>query len=274
MRFRTMAVLGLGLMIGCGAKAPAKPEPKVATTPATPAAPAFEETPMPTVPPRSNEPEGQPTPAPVPSPAAKSGAGGTIGPVITYFGAARADGKVVEPNAVEGGIPVYHTASGSGFILVVEAKPGESGLDVARQVSMHSPTDPNVRPDLEIIASRDLGDGSPEVCDRRKPKIGGIPGIKPLSFANTQKIADAINDLSCRFETFIEAESSCTLDKLGNFAFARSDTKVQFCTIVARSFLFPEGTTDLQVRVKDSAGNPGPIKKMRIVRRPPAAKKK
>lgn len=268
--------MGMGLVTGCSATSPAKPDASAATKPAEgftrSAAPELEETPMPTVPPSTPPPAATVTPAPTAAPA-KDAQGKIIGPVITYFGLARADGKVVDPASVDkAGVPTYNTAAGSGFILVVEAKPGPSQLDVARQVYMSSETDPNLRPDLEIISNRDLGDGSPAVCDRRKPKIGGIPAISPASFENTQKIADAMNDLACRFETFIESDSSCTLDKLGNFAFAKPDTTAQFCTIVARSFLFQEGTTELQVRVRDSAGNPGPIKKLRIYRKPAAKK--
>ncbi len=171
-------------LVGCAAKA-GKPRPT----------PTYEETPMPTVPPA--------TPTPVPSAAplstrpigtgVKAKKGQAIGPVVTFFGAARADGGPVEPIAVDKkGIPTYRSSAGSGFILVVEAKPDLSGLDAGRRLSAYEPDDPKSRPDLEIEANRDLGNGSPAVCDRRKPNIGGGPGIKPPSFAQTQHVSETI----------------------------------------------------------------------------------
>src|SRR5206468_2064436 len=100
----------------------------------------------------------------------------------------------------------------------VEAKLGDSGLEPGRSVFAYDANDPHKRPDLEIESSRDMGDGSRAVCDRRKPKIGGIPGIHPPSFAEIQRVSDAINDLACRFETFIESASSCTVTKNGDFS--------------------------------------------------------
>jgi len=112
-----------------------------------------------------------------------------------------------------------------------------------------------------------LGDGSKAVCDRRPPEMGGVPGINPATFAGGQAVADALNDLSCRFETFLESEFSCTLNSLGNYSFVKSDSTNQFCVIVAKSFAFPIGTTEVRVRLKDIEGNPGPVERLRI-RRP------
>ena len=67
--------------------------------------------------------------------------------------------------------------------------------------------------------TRPLGDGSVAVCDARRPTIGGVPGIDPPSFADTPKVSAAINDLSCRFETFIESNASCTVNQYGDFEF-------------------------------------------------------
>lgn len=268
----TLLAAGLGGFTGCSAATPAKPTAPAAIAEASPAAPY--DTPVPTVAPRVATPaaKGAATSEPEKkAPEPKEAAAGS-GPEITFFGVARADGMLAKPASATGGIPTYNSAAGSGFILVVEAKPGKSGVDPGRQVFLHSENDPNLRPDLEIISNRDLGDGSEAVCDRRKPVIGGIPGVNPPTFATTQTVANAINDLSCRFETFIESESSCTLDKLGNFSFGSPKTTTQFCVIVARAFQFPVGTTELQVRVRDTAGTPGPIKKLRIVRAEPKVK--
>ncbi len=252
------------------------------TSPTPPPTPVYEDTPVPTVPPATPT-----TPAAVVTPAAaatpvptrpigksevKAKPGEPIGPVVTYFGAARADGLPVEPKSVDRqGVPTYESAVGSGFMLVIEAKPGLGSFEVGRRVFVHVPDNPAARPDIEIIANRPLGDGSAAVCDRRPPNMGGVPAVSPARFDETQAISDAMNDLACRFETFNESEMSCTVDKLGNYKFVDGATTNQFCVIVARSFAFAEGTTEVSVRLKDVEGNPGPVKKLRI-HRPPAKK--
>jgi hypothetical protein len=250
----------VGLMVlatGCASQAPVKPTP------------VFEETPMPTVPPRA------PTPPPTPKPLKtraigkeiESKPGQPLGPIVSYFGAARADGMPVDPTSVDkNGVPTYTTAAGSGFILVVEAKPGEGNHEVGRRLYAHVEDDPTVRGDLEIISNRDLGDGSKAVCDRERPTIGGIPAVNPPSFELTQPISDAINDFACRFETFTESDFSCTMDKREVYSFVDQETTTQFCLIIARAYGFPEGTTEVSVRVRDIRGNPGPVKKLRITR--------
>lgn len=260
-------VLALGL-VGCAAKQAPTPKERVGEGP----------TPMPTVPPATPGPDSTPV-AIATRPIGrdiKATKGLPIGPVVTFFGAGRADGSFVEPiNHDKKGRPVYRSEVGSGFMLIVEAKPGESGYEVGRRVFAHVPDDPTVRPDLEIQSSRDLGDGSREVCDRRRPKIGGIPGINPPSFKETQRVADAINDLACRFETFIESDAGCTLNKNGDYQFINADSSTQFCMIVARAYLFPVGRTLLSVRLRDVEGNPGPVKEIWIERpKVPAPPKK
>lgn len=246
-------------------------------TPA-PAAPSeVEVTPVPTVPPSTPAPTVEVTPVqtPVPTrpigrPEVKAAPGQPIGPEVTFLGAVRADGVPVDPDSVDAnGVPTFVSVAGSGFMLVVEAKPGLGGYEVGRRTFVHRAGDPTLRPDLQILASRDLGNGSPEVCDKMRPNLGGVPGINPPRFADTQKVADAMNDLACRFETFLESDFSCTLDKFGNFSFVKEDTTSQFCVIVASSFAFPVGTTDVHVRMVDVEGNPGPVKRMRV-RRPPS----
>lgn len=267
--FRSVGSLVIAGTLGaCAASKPAVPPP----TPPPGAIVPPEETPVPTVPPAT------PTPPPTAAPLstrpvgredAKSLKGQAIGPEITHFGAARADGKPVPPASTEGGIPTYVANAGAGFIIVVEAKAGSGGHEVGRRIFAYMADDPTVRPDLEIISSKDLGDGSKAVCDRMKPVIGGIPSAK--SFAEDQATSNAINDLSCRFETFNESDSSCTVTENGDFSFVSADTQQQFCMIVARAWSFPVGDTILTARVRDMKGNPGPPKKLRI-RRPPEVK--
>ncbi len=201
--------------------------------------------------------------------------GKTVGPIITFAGAARADGDPTEPiDKTKDGWPIFLNYVGSGFIIVIEAKPGFSNLEPGRSIFRYDPEDPSQRPDLEIQVDRPLGDGSADVCDARPPKFGGIPAVKPASFAETKKVAAALNDLSCRFETFIESSSSCTNAPTGDFSFISGDeATVQFCMVVARKWRFPEGDTTVSVRLRDREGNPGPVSKfvLRRVDRPTRA---
>jgi len=256
-------VLGLS---ACAAKKPVR-------GPAGEATP-YEATPVPTVAPAAPTPE--PTAAPIPTRPIGTDVKATkdrpIGPVVTFLGAARADGTTVEPVRVDKGIPVYRSAVGSGFMLVVEVKPGVGGREPGRIVFKHDPKDPTIRPDLEIETTHDMGDGSRAVCDKRRPTIGGVPGIKPPNFAETQTVSDALNDLSCRFETFIESQMSCTMDRNGDFSFVKPDSTLQFCMIVARAWAFPVGRTLVSARVRDTDGNPGPVKQVWIENPGPGAK--
>jgi hypothetical protein len=264
-RYRIVAVSGLNVALIIALSACAARTPSGAKA----AAEIYEETPVPTVPPSTPTPVPSASPIPTrPTPKeVKARKGEPIGPIVTFFGAARADGSTVQPKSVDKkGIPTYISAVGSGFILVVEGKPGASGLEPARSVYAYVPGDPKSRPDLEIEANRNMGDGSPAVCDRSRPNIGGIPGINPPSFTETQRVSDAINDLACRFETFVESDASCTLAKNGEYSFINQDSTVQFCMIVARAWAFPPGETLLSVRLRDTQGNPGPVKQMRILR--------
>ncbi len=250
-------LLGIGI-VGCASR---KQEPRQVVVPVV-------DTPVPTVALTTPTPTPPPTPLPT-RPVGREDVrvpkGQPLGPVITHFGVARADGRPVTPVATEKGIPTYLSSAGAGFMLVVEAKPGLAGHEVGRRVFAHVANDPTVRPDLEIISNRPLGNGDPRVCDSRRPNIGGIPAAQ--SFAETQAITDAINDFACRFETHNDNESACTVNEQGDFAFVSPETTQQFCMAVARAWEFPVGETILTVRVRDVKGNPGPPKKLRI-RRP------
>jgi hypothetical protein len=230
-----------------------------------------EYTPVPTVAPATPTPVGaKPLPTrPLKNVEAEKArkAGNPIGPVVTFAGITRADGSKVEPISVDSkGVPTYRNYVGSGFQLVVEGKPGISNLEVGRRLVASDAKNRRSRPDLEVEATNNLGDGSREVCDRRPPKIGGIPAINPPSFAETQEITNALNDFSCRFETFIESESSCVVTPHGDFSFIKPDTTTQFCMVVARAWNFPPGETLVSVRLRDIEGNPGPIAQFRLLR--------
>jgi hypothetical protein len=195
-------------------------------------------------------------------------AGKSVGPVITFAGIARADGRAYETDPeMKDGIPVFSNFVGSGFLLVVEAKPGISNLAVGRKIYVFDPDDPKKRPDLEIQVSRPLGDGSKDICDARRPNIGGIPAIEPPSFAETAEVSATLNDMSCRFEIFTASAESCTLGKYGDFSFVSKEADTQFCMVVARAWNFDYGDTLVSVRLRDEKGNPGPVSKFWL-RRP------
>jgi hypothetical protein len=256
-------VIGFSGLSACAAHKPVAPREA-----------AYQPTPVPTVPPGTPPPQAAGTPLPTRGirKAVKARPGQPIGPVVTFFGAARADGTMVKPESAKHGISTYLTSVGSGFILVVEAKPGPSGLDVGKSVFSYVADDPKQQPDLQIESNRNLGDGSRAVCDKRLPNIGGIPGIPRPSFAPRQRISDALNDFACRFETFVESGSSCTKEANGDYSFVKPDTTTQFCMIVARAWAFPVGDTMLTVRLLDTEGNPGPIEHVRFHRPPPRKK--
>lgn len=275
---RAAAVAGVLLlgMIGCSAQesssAPAAP---AAAAPTQRVVGVYTPTPL------AGEPGAPPTLAVRPvadqraAAAAKRG-GKAVGPIVTFAGIARADGSGIDSEGKTAqGVPIYRHPVGSGFMVVVEGKPGIGKIENGRSIFRYNADDPTQRPDLEIEVTRALGDGSLEVCDARRPKIGGVPGIDPPSFADTPKISAALNDLSCRFETFIESNSSCTVNKYGDFEFLNKDSKVQFCMVVARSWQFPEGDTLVSVRLRDTDGNPGPVSRFVLRYKPnPTPEKK
>jgi hypothetical protein len=201
--------------------------------------------------------------------AAAKKAGKPVGPVITHAGITRADGRKIDPvGKTKDGRNIYPHPVGSGFMIVIEAKPGISNVEVGRSIYRYNPDDPKERPDLEIQVDRPLGNGSVEVCDARRPKFGGIPAIDPPSFDETPQVSAALNDLSCRFETFIESPGACTVQETGDFQFLAKDTDVQFCMVVARSWQFTDGDTNVSVRLRDTDGNPGPIERFVLRKQP------
>jgi len=182
---------------------------------------------------------------------------------ITFFGLTRSDDNVVEPVAVSpDGLPIYERRVGFLFSLVIEGKPLAPPLRLGDSSFRHDPGDPSVRPDLEVIVSRPLGDGSLEVCDNMLPMIGGIPSSP--DFGNTQEVANAINDLGCRF---VNGEGqpvgrlgkdACTVFPDGRFRFVEETSQIQFCGLIAQRFAFPVGDTRVSARLRDRRGGAGP----------------
>jgi len=157
------------------------------------------------------------------------------------------------------GNPVFAFPYGAGFFVVVESKAGTSHRSPGVLRSNSDPNDPGVRPDMQIISNRDLGNGSSLICDAGpSPPLGGVPGINPPTFdLASQKVADAMNDWGCRFDN--NTLSPCTLTARENYGFVAPDTSTQFCTaqVLGREMLFPSGDTLLTVQWRDALGNIG-----------------
>lgn len=201
--------------------------------------------------------------------------GAAKGPVITFIGLVRADNRYNPGDLIEtrpDGTPVYHRPLGTGFVIVVEGKPGTSKRAVGTNSFNSDPGDPSVLPDLQIQVDRDIGDGSPDVCDNMPPTIGGVPAVNPPRFDTSQTIANSINDLSCRFVDGQGAPmarnkmNACILFDDGEFDFFAPTTTTQYCSVVVPQALkFQNGDTQVSARLRDSDGNVGPVARM-IVR--------
>ena len=126
--------------------------------------------------------------------------------MITFLGIASASGSIADP-VTDVPVPLFQVITGLGFRLVIEAAPGPSSLPVGQSVFNSAPDNPFVRPDLQIEASRSLGDGNLAVCGE-----GGVPAVAPPHYGDEQAIANALNDLSCRFEVAGNPALACTVD--------------------------------------------------------------
>lgn len=181
-------------------------------------------------------------------------------PFITFFGVARADGTVVEtPTAMlRPGVPIYERPR-FGFFLVVEGQPGATGARMGTSAYEWDPDDPSELPDVQVIVSRPLGNGSAAVCDDLPDNRGGVPAT--VEFTLDQAMADAVNDLGCRFKDGKGepggrgASDACTRLRNGIDAFWGEGTTVQFCSLIDRPFEFPSGDTLVRARLRDEAGH-------------------
>jgi hypothetical protein len=173
---------------------------------------------------------------------------------------ARADGLPVTSIGPEvAGYPTYLRPP-SGFLIYIEARPGISGRPVGTTTFASSPSDPNVLPDLQVLVSRALGNGSAAVCDAGpSPPIGGVPASATRVFDGTQAVANAINDLGCRFDARTASMLACTRDGFGTYRFTNPASTVQFCTSpgIGAELAFPLGDTIVSARVRDVVGQPG-----------------
>jgi hypothetical protein len=212
-------------------------------------------TPPPSPTPTPMGPTARPTTVvPGASPTATATAG--PGPTISFFGVASSSGFLLAPTP--GAVPIYSVLNGSGFQLVIEALPGTDQRPVARNTEAS-----NGPPDLQIQATRSLGDGSPAVCDDTKP-IGGVPGVDPPQLGNPNAIADQLNDFGCRFIDGMGAKvgrtciQSCILPTNTDYQCESDQRAVQFCAQIYSALTFPQGDTLLTVQVRNTAGDLGP----------------
>lgn len=255
-----------------------------AATPTTPGAPSATPTPIqpgatPThtatrtqtrTPTRSQTPTLSPTRTVSPTPSASRSPTHTAtpsspqGPIVTFFGLARADEALIPQSGMTpGGIPIFTRPFGNGFRIVVEGAPGPSFADPG--VSSFS-FGAFAFADLQIQTTRALGNGSAAVCDRGGNDAGGVPAINPPNFDQTQMILNAVNDFSCRFVDGGDAfrGRTNTMDSCvqnppdsGTFSFVDARTRVQFCGLVDLAIKLPPGDTTLTVRLRDTFGNVG-----------------
>jgi hypothetical protein len=178
------------------------------------------------------------------------------GPVPTAFGLATADGLPIPPAGTLHGADLFVRNTGSGFQVIVEGRAGTSGEPPGVTMLDSDREDPTKRPDLQILSSQQLGDGSRQICQ------GGVPAVDPPSFGPSQAIADALNDLACRFVPISDA-SPCTVDEFGRPRFVGSGTQAQYCLVVARQQLqFPAGDTTLTLHLRDTEGHLGPVRQI------------
>ena len=213
-----------------------------------------------------------PTMTPTPS-ATGTATPSELGPVVSFLGAANADGCPFccsfSCRATPSPTPLYDAEgrqifirSQGRFLLVLEGSRGRSKLDPGTATY---PSDPAQRPDPQVLSVQPLGNGSVDVCDTGPPPTGGgVPGVDPPDFREGQDVTDALRDLMCRFSVHNTSNDACTLNLLGNYEFVASATKRQFCFQVPQTVVFPPGDTVLAAQLRDTDGNLGPRKEIVI----------
>jgi len=157
------------------------------------------------------------------------------------------------------GRAVFVRPFGQGMTLLIEARPGQSQSPVGQ--TTYSAT--GELPDVQVIVSRPLGDGDPTVCEH-EGRSGGIPAVPTLDFAPIPATVAAINDLGCRaFDTHLSPRiRACTRTSAGTFAMVSGASQSQFCIPIAKAWAFPVGDTVVAARVRDDAGNLGPVREI------------
>ena len=199
-------------------------------------------------------------PTRTPTPTALPG----VGPDLTYLGVALADNRPLLPVGTDDdGRPIFVSRSGFGISLVVEGAPGTS----RRPVGSNAYSDAGL-PDLQMIVSRPLGNGSAAVCDDQPPLIGGVPATNPLRFSDTATLVSAVNDLGCRVDDGQgsplgrTSNNACTINLGAEYVFQFYASTTQYCLPIAAAWAFPRGDTVVAARMRDTAGQLGAVREI------------
>ncbi len=177
------------------------------------------------------------------------------------MGLARGDSTLVNPVGEENGIKVYERG-GTNFTIVIEAASATTAVPACTYAPEcdfgQRPADD--LPDLQVLVSEPLGDGSSEVCDNVAPVFGGVPAIVPPSFSLDPDTVAALNDLGCRFRDGNGRPrgrglfDECVAFDDGSFGYVAEDSEIQFCAQITSPLEFPRGDTVVTARVRDVNG--------------------
>jgi hypothetical protein len=183
------------------------------------------------------------------------------GPVITTFTVTNAANMKLKPIGWDAaGRPIFNFPYGQGFSLVLEARAGANRRNPGVYPAPYYAGDELYDPDMQMIQSRPLGNGSTMVCDTAPPDIGGVPATVPFRFADSAAARDIVHDMGCRFVDgtgqLVARQSSleaCTYsDDAFGFGFVDRASRIQFCGQIATAWSFPLGDTIVAARVKDT----------------------
>lgn len=185
------------------------------------------------------------------------------GPTITHFGIIDPAGVPLPPIAYDpAGRPIFNYETGQGLSLVAEARAGSNRVRPGESTIPDSTGDP----DVQMILSQAIGDGSAAVCDTVEPNIGGVPATVPFSFDESPAARDHIHDLGCRFDDGKgrrlgrrDPLEACTFTGQNfGYSFVDQNSTIQYCTSRFESaWALAEGDTTVAAQVKDLAGNFG-----------------
>ena len=180
--------------------------------------------------------------------------------MITTFALANAANDPLQPIGSDAaGRPVFNHPFGQGFSLVLEARAGANRHNPGVYPAPYFEGEDLQPPDLQMILSRPLGDGSAVICDTFPPDLGGVPATVPFRFDDSSPALDIIHDMGCRFVDgtgqLVARQSSleaCTRsnDAFG-FGFVDRGSRIQFCGLIATAWSFPLGDTIVAARIKD-----------------------
>ena len=222
---------------------------------------------------RTLSPTVTPTQEASPSPTVTNTAA-ALGPAITYFGLVFANDEPMSSITVTpAGLPVFRVGSGVGFAIVIEGKRGASNADVGclsfrESIDAGETTCPtyhgdSLLPDLLVVVSQPLGNGSVAVCDASGSGAGGVPAVDPPQF--DEQHADPINDLGCRFvdgmgqpEARIATDGCVSTPPTYDYGYANDASTILFFSSKITSVVaFPPGDTVITARLRDADANLG-----------------